>query len=70
MLQDIQANRGVMTPATDDLSSRKANKMHRSRDHPVTISHALSHTKVSLACILTDKKKDLKPTYKAIEGSH
>lgn len=29
MLQDIQANRGVMTPAITNLSGRNANKMHR-----------------------------------------
>lgn len=58
MLQDIQANRGVMTPATDDLSSRKANKMQRRRGHPVTNSHAISHTKMSLTCILNEKKKN------------
>ncbi len=41
----------------NDLSSRNANKMHRNKAHPVTNSHAISHTTASLTCILTGKIK-------------
>lgn len=57
--QDIQANRGVTTPAIQSLSSRNTNIMHSNMGLPVTILTCptmVSFTH-SLTCILNDKVK-------------
>lgn len=56
MLQDIQANRGVVTPCITYLSSRNTNKMHSNMGLTVTSSHVQPWCE-SLVCILNDKIK-------------
>lgn len=47
MLQDVQANRGALTAAVHNLSSRNTNKMHRNMGLLSTNSHAPSNVSVA-----------------------